>query len=899
MLILRGKCGCVLLFVRVVIFGSILLPSVTWAYTLRLWVMPNEVLVTPQPIDETSVKQFIKNAADRNVIIENGGKDLDVTSEPDWMNKFGYKVAEQRVLIDLLGEYISHNPDIDKIYVEFLRWTDAYYRISSLSSGSYSAHQPDIIQIGSTWTASFADKKIIAPIDSSLVQEKFFPPTVASCKIEGGNTVYAIPWFIDVRLIYYWKKYFPTGSEAFSSFENFSKSLRNIEGATPFVASSVLSWNLLHNLAPWIWGSGGKLVKSPVIPGLYLAPWDDSSFREAVTYLHSLASSDLLVFSKKTYEEIDEEFFKERHASILSTSSIIRRLNSELAEQIGMAIPPGKNSQGYAFVGGSHLAITKFSKDRGEYNKSLELVKFITSPDSELKYAISSAFLPASKQALDDYLSRNSQFSIFKKALETGKSYPSIPEWGEIFENDVTRNHLANLYNDLSLGNDETTVFATLSGISKYLNKRLRQKTISHYIYPIVLIMFSSLVALIVVIKIWRRKQSILIEKIRSVNAKFARMTSEIMHHNRKTIIPKINADGGVFVGDTEIKFDNARQARLMIEYIARNTNISPVILHFMRGFVLFNWDVPETKLSPNRLFHVAVSKLNAPLKKQGLEPILVSAGRGSSAWKIVWDNKTLTCNNNICLAVSHVEQAIKLWNENNMEESVKEIISALKLDFKSIEAYTFLKERDWKNLPISKSDCDFIQKISEKSYREFTVILERQEQGLLSAKNYIESEKRRDEENGKLLKAEFEKMKIEISQQKNIIQSIFGDSVKDSQPAHLSEIVKYLKKVSDELDALSARGMSNTEVWSNIADGKNFNTLVSIPSVRDLVHNYYCYDTKQKEDYRLVQLAMMCMLENKNHISHLECESNSEEFIKKLRRGIAKEFEKLELTVE
>jgi len=48
--------------------------------------------------------------------------------------------------------------------------------------------------------------KVKEDVDMGLQQ--YYDCSLSSCKIEGYETLYAIPWFLDARVMYYWKDIF-------------------------------------------------------------------------------------------------------------------------------------------------------------------------------------------------------------------------------------------------------------------------------------------------------------------------------------------------------------------------------------------------------------------------------------------------------------------------------------------------------------------------------------------------------------------------------------------------------------------------------------------------------------------------------------------------------------------
>lgn len=775
----------ILLIIWIFLLLVLSYPNSSYAKSLTLWVMPNEGADYGLRLTLNELDEFFREMANKGIVIDNEPKGLLQTGQPDWMSMFGYNVIGQKELFRQLEDFVESNPDIDSIHVEFLRWTDAYHRFSSLSGDVPPDRQPDIIQMGSTWTAAFAKKGILGPLDLSNSDGDFFPAALSSCSIEGSDTMYAVPWFVDTRLIYYWKGYFPGGESSFVSWENFRESLSQVRGAVPFAMPIGVTWNLIHNLAPWIWGAGGNFIETTSIPGLYRAPWNEREFKDAIKQLHDLSTNNLLELPNQSIEKTENEFLDGKFASILSVSHIVSRMPKNWQNVIGIALPPAGPYGSHPFLGGSHLAITKFAEQKGTVDASLGLIRHLTNPENQLRYSRSTGFLPASQKAMDFTLSNQPELMAFKSALISGRSYPSIPEWGDIFENDTARSHLFNLWNDIALGMQFSVVAATLSDISSYINGRLRQLAFARYGLPALLIFLFGMGGLFVIICVGRKREDhlrkqlkfyteqsrqlegqrdvlegkvLLLEKVGGIQngelagskQKLFELNGHIEALNKKLeqtrakqafreqkLMPHFNVswDGVITAEGREIKFENARQARRLIEYLVRNANYEKVAIHCIRGFILFDWNDIQTTSNPKRLFDTVVTKINSPIRQAGLPPLLRSGGRGSWSWSLSWDIALLRRNNDMHRARERAEGAHRYLHEGNVSRGIDEVIEALKLDPKCTEAYMVLQEYKWRTLPLLPAQVLMIKRYSKDGHRTFCESFNRAMNGIASVK--------------------------------------------------------------------------------------------------------------------------------------------------------------------
>lgn len=908
------------------------------AKTIRLWVMPNEAVTSDKNVGSIDVHQFLKDTSDRGIIIDNDIRGMLRDAGPDWEDTFVHNIIAQKELLRQLEEFIKISPEVENINVEFLSWVDAYHRFLALTVDDPPELTPDIIQVGSTWIATFADKGLLLPLNKYFDFSTFYPSTIESTKINGKDSIYALPWFIDVRLIYYWKKYFPRGDESFSSWENFRDALKNIRGAFPFVISIGPTWNLLHDLAPWVWGAGSDLIEKEKASGSYQAHWSNEKFISAIKYLQALVQDNLLYLPQNSKELVELNFVNGRNAAIFSTSDIINRVDKRHLKNIGIALPPGGPAGRFTFIGGSDLALTKFTIKNDTFDISLKLLRYLSEPNNQFNYAEATTFLPALSESMDLYLSKFPRIAVFKTALENGRSYPSIPEWGEIFENDNTRSNLFDLWNDMAQGRPISEIEATLASISEQIDQRLRHKTLAKYAFPVSVAFSTILILLALTIYSLKKRQRNLIKKydaLREENRKFmgrenileakivlmerngattqdelnltkqeheklknkiedlSKQFKEIEHkikNDEEKRIPNFSIDwnGNIFIEGDQLRFENATQAKRLIEHVVRNSEYEKARIHYLKGFALFEWGRLRADSNPKRIFDTAIAKINVPLKKKRLPPLLRTGGRNSLSWEVVWDQKLLKDHSDIIKARSRAEIADKLFCEGKHLEGINMILESIALDPKCIEAYSILQEYEWKALPLEASLISKINGYFNSAARLFDEHLNRTIDGMRSAKAHVDSGDQTTQ-----LSSELESLEMEIAGQKEMISNLF--TLRSSkQPLYLTKVVKQLSKLSQDVDNARTASIPNIDIWSQITQDKKFLSILNIPHVQKLVNNFRDQTTNEKEDPRLVKLAMVLMLKD-DCISELKNEGTSSKFFKIMEKNIRKQFKQLE----
>lgn len=199
--------------------GLILATSVQSAKPLELWIMPNGA--NPQAIVEERLAAFTKETG----------------------------LPAKVVVLD---------------------WGSAWNKIDE---GLKTGKGPDVVQLGTTWVSYFASQGYLAPLDghaADLKFERFLATSQKTTKIDGSDTTWAVPWFMDVRVLLANQQILDSlkiTAKDVATWDGYRKALRKIrdakllkEGVTPIHAYGFpgkSDWNIPHNFAPWVWSEGG------------------------------------------------------------------------------------------------------------------------------------------------------------------------------------------------------------------------------------------------------------------------------------------------------------------------------------------------------------------------------------------------------------------------------------------------------------------------------------------------------------------------------------------------------------------------------------------------------------------------------------------------------------------
>ncbi len=294
----------------------------------------------------------------------------------------------------------------------------------------------DVTQIGSTWLRDFVDMGVLRPFTALELQEfgpasDFVPAAWQSVQMPPAPEVWAIPWLVDARFVFYRRDVLAqsglAGRDAFSSAQAFADTLAQLQAsgvALPLTLPTQHSWMLLHNAAPWVWEAGGNFVSADGKRLTFDQPETLIGLTAHLALRHYLAPevrglSDM---------ESDAAFWGGRAAVAISGSwllGIMALNNPELLDHVGIA--PLLTTP---FVGGSHLALWKHTRST---HAALELVRFLTALEFQRTCIQELSFLPARLEALR-VLDTDSRVvgTQLQRAMSNGRSFYPTKLWGII-----------------------------------------------------------------------------------------------------------------------------------------------------------------------------------------------------------------------------------------------------------------------------------------------------------------------------------------------------------------------------------------------------------------------------------------------------------------------------------
>ena len=166
----------------------------------------------------------------------------------------------------------------------------------------------------------------------------------------------------------------------------------------------------------------------------------------------NLVSTDFL---QQNTAQITQLFNNGELAFIVNTSEIVMQTRYGSAvgglsdarigtDSVGVFPIPRGSAGSVSFIGGSNLAIPA-GNNRAE---AKELLLFLVNDENQDAYTKQIGLLPTSKKVLAKW-AEDADYKVLVDALETGRSYTAIPEWGELEQ--ILVNMFSNIWDQMEI----------------------------------------------------------------------------------------------------------------------------------------------------------------------------------------------------------------------------------------------------------------------------------------------------------------------------------------------------------------------------------------------------------------------------------------------------------------
>ena len=246
---------------------------------------------------------------------------------------------------------------------------------------------PDVLQLDVIWTAEFAGAGWILPLEASAIDVgDFLPAAVAASEWQGR--LYAVPWFVDVGLLYWRTDLLAAPPRSLAELRDAARRLQDAR-ATRFglVWQGARYEGLVTVFLEHLGAFGGGILDAR---GRVIV--DEPAAIRALTYMcDAIGRDDFVPPSVLTWQEEQVRFaFQNGDAAFMRNWPYAWTLlqdgtRSTVANQFAVApFPAEAEGRPTAALGGAELAVNAWSANP---TLAWALVRFLTAPEQMLERA--------------------------------------------------------------------------------------------------------------------------------------------------------------------------------------------------------------------------------------------------------------------------------------------------------------------------------------------------------------------------------------------------------------------------------------------------------------------------------------------------------------------------------
>lgn len=402
-------------------------------------------------------------------------------------------------MLHVLRNFELENPGIE-VQVTILDWSVAWTKITT-AAATHSG--PDVLQMPTTWAASISAMGALMPLDSLLAVsggDSAFAEVSMKFARPGTSFATSLPWFLDVRPLFFRRDVLAEAGvdpKTLLNWTDFRKALLKIQKAdltiegmriAPIGYPGKHDWNVIHNLAPWVWGAGGDFLDST---GSESRLATKESIAGILFYLNLVRDgfNSKKNLTKNT-NQVSMDFDEGRLAFWFDVTNKTLYLDSPrflggssknvTARNYSVMLPPtapaGKDT--YYFAGGSNLSVSRFTKHK---RSSMALVRYLSSrPDVQLELSRVTGFLPALLSTYEyPYFKDDETRGVFQQMISRLRSYPAVPYWGEI-ETEILLRRFGNIFDLITLSGDnawpEKEILSEIRAADSEINRFIKRQ---------------------------------------------------------------------------------------------------------------------------------------------------------------------------------------------------------------------------------------------------------------------------------------------------------------------------------------------------------------------------------------------------------------------------------------
>ena len=302
-----------------------------------------------------------------------------------------------------LDRFRRDNPDVD-LRAETLPNASDAAREMFLTALEGGASDFDVFAIDVVWAPEFARAGWLADLSASFPPERLRQEYLASAveAVTLDGRIYAVPWFLDVGLLYYRTDLAPRAPRTYAELRELARSaMRRDPSLSGFLWQGRQYEGLNCNAFEAVWGHGGELVRDGHIA------LDTDAARAGLGWLRESIESGLSPRSViASAEEETRRAFQDGRAVFLRNWPYawaeLQKPGSPVRGKVGFApLPSASGAPGAGTLGGWQLAVNAHASPLRR-RAAERLVAFLTSREAAVELALRYSRIPARRAVYED-----------------------------------------------------------------------------------------------------------------------------------------------------------------------------------------------------------------------------------------------------------------------------------------------------------------------------------------------------------------------------------------------------------------------------------------------------------------------------------------------------------------
>lgn len=302
----------------------------------------------------------------------------------------------------LIAEFERANPGV-KVVAEYLPNASDLAHQFYLTSLEGGARDFDVMVIDVVWAPEFARAGWAADLTEHFppdeLKKDFLPGPIEAVVVDGRT--YAVPWFVDVGLLYYRTDLVPRAPRTYDELISFAQEAQAKQpGLAGYVWQGKQYEGLNCNVFEAIWGHGGEPLQNGKLRV------DTPEAKAALVYLRTLLTSGVSPGSvTSAAEEEARRVFGSGHAVFMRNWPYAwaesQKADSPIRGKVGFApLPTQYGDPGAGTLGGWQLAVNAHIP-KWKQELAVRFVRHLSSPQANLLLAVRYARNPTRRSVYE------------------------------------------------------------------------------------------------------------------------------------------------------------------------------------------------------------------------------------------------------------------------------------------------------------------------------------------------------------------------------------------------------------------------------------------------------------------------------------------------------------------